>query len=140
MLSHPNWKKLHELATSVQMPPDNPIVRIEGLRKETAIRLAHGLTVRLDKSNGLYRPWSGYSAAVFTLERSMAVADERALQGDQYIFGEERPADRNMAVRVENHTFAINADVRNELEDNPNLGGAMLLRLGLIATVESLEF
>ena len=125
------------IAAYVEMAPDSSYVRVEGLNRTVAVTLAHALTIYLDKHNGLYKP-GAYSAPDYTLERFLGEAEERAAAGDRYVFGETRPAERNMAVRVESEMFTLVADTRNELEDRPELEGGKMLRLGFVATMESL--
>lgn len=137
-----NWTKLNERSLNARSSISGSYLNIEGLDLDLAVTLAHYLTDELDNHNGLYIPSPSYNEVNFSLERSLAEAREEAATRSQYVFGETRPADGNMAVRVERGVgdrYELTADVRNELEDRPELDGGRILQLGFIAVVQSLK-
>ena len=139
----PHWQKLDKIASSYAIHPDEGWLRVETRSQVTAITLAHSLTLQLDQANGLYTPSDKYAKAGFTLEGCFAKAKERIAQNRAYIFGEELPAWRNMAVRVEGQylgVYAVVATIRDELAAKPELKGGELLREGFLAALDIVEF
>jgi hypothetical protein len=110
---------------------------VSKLDLQTAVRLGHALTIALDDSPR----WRMYTASGFSLEDNLSRAKELASNHENIIFGETRPADRNLAVRVERErqSFSLIADVRNDYEDRPELEGGRILQLGFVAAINALE-
>ena len=143
---HPNWEKLSAIGSNIEEFRGYRHLEMKGLPYDLAIRLAVELTFRLDRDNGIYRPTTFYNGSPwnFGLERSLRESYELLTRRKHVVFGEERPADRNMAVRVEhdatNDTFALIVDVRNELEDKRELDGGSIIKRCFEAAVEAVEF
>jgi hypothetical protein len=112
-------------------------LKVGNLDKESAIRIGHALVQRLDALTG-----SNHYAS-FTLARAEAEADQKLAENEGVIFGEMRPANRNCVVSVESDhdgSYRLNADIRNEFEDNPRLDGGKRLQLQFIETIETIDF
>jgi len=139
----PRWQKLQSVASSMSTGHGWEWLKVRIPDQKNAIKLAHTLTFQLDVGNGLYRPSDEYREKQFTLEHCLAKAEQRIDRSRAYIFGEELPAGRNIAVRVERryldeHTLA--ASLLHELVERPDLEGGKRLREGFLAALEIVEF
>jgi hypothetical protein len=133
---HKNWVILNEKGITAESSIDASALRLERLDKDTAVRIGHALTQHLDGLSDTRR------YASYSLEMAQADAEVRLQDGENIIFGETRPANRNCAVRVEN-TYTgecrLKAVICNDFEDRPELGGGKILQQAFVETIESIE-
>jgi hypothetical protein len=123
---------------AIEVAPNGNRLAVGRLSLEAAVDLGHALTLELDARHGdraMYRP------DAFVLAKVLAEAQQRMASGEARVFGETRPDERNMAVRVDRaaDAFALTADVRNAYEDHPELGGGALLQAGFIAVTQTID-
>jgi hypothetical protein len=111
-----NLAKLLEGSVAIETSEGGKTLWITKLELETAIKIGYMLTVQLDVSQGERSP---YRPDRYTLGAALSEARTRLAESDSLVFGETRPDDRNLAVRVEQDRqgFSLIADVRNDYED-----------------------
>ncbi len=137
-LSSPNWNILASKGVEMESPLNKSVVRVRHLDFDTALRLGHALTIQLDSNEACPQ----YDKPYFSYEKVVRDALERIAQKRSRVFGETRPARAKFAVRVDKDLasdFLLYADIRNQYEDKPELGGGDKLQQAFIATVESLD-
>ena len=138
MSSSPSIEKLLASGATIEPSPGGGRLSVARLSFETAVTLGHAMTVQLDVRHGdraMYRPDS------YTAARALQESRARLERGETTIFGETRPDERNMAVRVDRHAaaFGLVADIRNAYEDRPELQGGLLLQMGFVAAIETID-
>ena len=133
---HPNWQILNEKGVTAKAHVNSGSLDLGSLDKETAIKIGHAFTQKLDELSN-FRRYTYYS-----LEQAQAEAEQRIKDNQIVIFGEMRPADRNCAVRIEGDSsgsYWLHADIRNDFEDRPELDGGKQLQRKFIETIESMD-
>ena len=133
-----NLSKLLGNGVAVETSPGGRTLLVSKLGFETAIKLGHALTVQLD---GMHGGRGMYDPKKYTQEAALTQARVRLAASEGRVFGETRPAGRNLAVRVEQNGqhFSLAADVRNDYEDRPELNGGHILQLGFVAVLKTLD-
>lgn len=139
-----NLVRLLESGVNIEVGKGGKRLEVSRLPLTTAVALGHTMTVLLDAMNGGHM----YATADNRLGDKLFEANHRLELSETTLFGETRPAGRNLAVRVdldpassvaEDRRFTLLADVRNEYEDNPELSGGRRLQLGFIAAIGALD-
>jgi hypothetical protein len=113
-------------------------LRIENVQRDLGVLLARALHERLEQ--GDEAEYSG-GRFDFMLSHDLGDAIERSAKKRSTLV-ETRPAGRKFAVRLEQNTgglISLVADVRNEYEDNPELGGRAILQAGYLAVMNELK-
>lgn len=132
-----NLSKLLANSVSIETSPGGRTLWVSKLGFETAIKIGHALTVQLDmdQGRGMYDPDR------YFFEDALAEAQTRLDAAERTVFGETRPANRNLAVRVDRETrgFSLSADVRNDYEDRPELEGGRILQSGFVEAIKTLD-
>lgn len=107
-------------------------IRIMGLRQATAFLLFHELVLELDQHPTLSMSYRSREQLEFVTSQT--------LQRSRPFPYELRPAEANCAVRIQPDgadTFMVYADLRNEFEDNPRLGGGDHLQRSFSVVIDS---
>jgi hypothetical protein len=133
-----NLIELMTRGVSIETAPGGGVLWVSKLDLPTSVRIARALTLAIDAGpdgRSTYRPEE------FPSEEQLIGEAMHRMDRESQVFGETRPANRNMAVRVEERmgNFRMTADLRNAYEDHPELGGARLLQVGFVAALDTLD-
>ena len=134
--THQNWLILNEMGATAEAHIRAGSLKLGDLDLLTAIKIGHAFTQHLDTLTG------SHSYTSFTSERAYEEAAQKLAENQSVIFGETRPANRNCAVRVEmgsDGMCGLQADIRNDFEDNPALEGGEQMQRKFIETIESID-